>query len=146
MVNAASAIRKVLLAFGLAMAPGFARAQQTSTATAKPIPHKNPEVATVAGILFPGAGQFYAERYGKAAAVLGGTLAAVGVGVPASNAGEHSIATIAYVSAGLVWAYGWITAPRDARLFNDQMLHTTLAPFLDRRNGRLIAGLTLTTP
>jgi len=142
-------IRKLSLSVMLAacvVPTSLARAQRTSTANAKRIPHKDPTVATVVGFLVPGGGQFYTERYGKAAGVLGGTVAAIAVGVPASHNGQHSIATIAYVSAGLVWAYGWLTAGRDARLFNDQMLHTTIAPFLDRRNGRQLAGFSLSTP
>jgi hypothetical protein len=127
-------------------AASLAGAQQTATASTKRIPHKDPTAATVVGFLVPGGGQFYTERYGKAAGVFAGTLAGVAIAVNAGHNDNTSIETIGYVGAGLVWAYGWITAGRDARLFNDQMLHTALAPFIDRHNGRLLAGLTLSTP
>jgi hypothetical protein len=146
---AAVVIRRFSLAVALvtwAAAPVLARAQQTSTASAKRVPHKDPQLATIVGILVPGGGQFYAERYGKAAGVFVGTLAAVGIAVDAHHSDNTEIETAGFVAAALIWGYGWVTAARDARLFNDQMLHTTLTPFLDGRNGRFLAGLTLSTP
>jgi len=142
-------IRRLSLTVALvtwAAAPVLARAQQTSTASVKLVPHKDPQVATVVGLLVPGGGQFYAERYGKAAGVFAGTLAAVAIAVDANHSDNTEIATPAFIVAALIWGYGCVTAARDARLFNDQMLHTTLTPFLDRQNGRFLAGLTLSTP
>lgn len=144
---AAVSIKNCLFAIGLTLAaPAMARAQQTSTASTKLVPHKDPQVATVVGLLIPGGGQFYTERYGKGAGVFAGTLAGVAIAVNAGHSDNTEIETIGYVGAGLVWAYGWITAARDARLFNDQMLQPTAVPFINRRNQRLLVGVTLSTP
>lgn len=151
-------IRKFSSAIGLAACAAAAYsvgAQETVRATSRPLPHKDPEVATIVGVLVPGGGQFYATRYGKAAGVFLGTAAAVAIAVDAANndcsgggpCHQHSIETIGVVTAALIWGYGWATAANDARMYNTQRLNTTLAPVLHRgSNGRLLAGLQLTTP
>jgi len=156
-MSAAVEMRKLLSAIALAACaaiPNTVRAQQpTSVAASRPVPHKDPQVATILGVLIPGAGQFYAGRYGKAAAVFAGTLLPAGIAVDAHNnhcdAGpctpNRSVQTVAIGTAVLVWGYGWVTAGHDARLHNDQRLNTTFAPFLDRHDGRVLAGLTLAT-
>jgi hypothetical protein len=146
MVNATVTIRRVLLGVGLTLAPAIARAQQTATASTTLVPHKDPQLATVVGLLVPGGGQFYTERYGKAAGVFAGTLAGVAIAVNAGHSDNTSVETIGYVGAGLVWAYGWLTAANDARLFNAQRIHTTAVPFISRRNQRLIIGITRSAP
>ena len=131
-----------------------AGAQQPGPAATKPLPHKDPTAATVYGILLPGAGQLYAERFGKAAAVFAGTAAAVAIAVDASHTKCTGSCGISPVQKGgiavavLIWGYGWATAAHDARMFNTQRLlnQSSLAPYLDRRNGRLLAGFNLEMP
>jgi hypothetical protein len=121
-------------------------------ATSRSLPHKDPTVATVLSVIIPGGGQAYATRYGKAAIIFAGTAAGVAIAIDAANStctgndtcNHHSVQTIGIVTAALIWGYGWATAAGDARLHNNQMLlNTSLAPVLDRRNGRLLAGLRL---
>ena len=54
------------------------------------------------------------------------------------------VQTAGIVVAALAWGYGWVTAGNDARLRNNQMLNTSLTPYLDGRNGRMLAGFSLT--
>ena len=150
-------IRKFLSIVALAVCaapPGVARAQ---SARAQPhsVPYKNPTTATIIGVLVPGGGQLYAERYGKGGALLGGAAVAVGIAIDASHrkcadgktCGIPPAQTGGIIVAALLWGYGWATAAHDARLFNAQRLNgTSFAPFLKQRNGRLLAGLTLPTP
>jgi len=135
---------------------GRAHAQQPSLAKSQPTPYKDPALATVIGVLVPGGGQLYAERYGKGLGLLAGTAAAVGIAVDANHASKcnfgqscsvSGIQTTAIIVAVVVWGYGWATAGRDARLRNTQMLNhgTSFAPFLDQHEGRVMAGLALTT-
>lgn len=140
-------IRKLSLLVALAAAaalPAAARAQTTPAVT-RELRHKDPTTATVLGIVFPGGGQIYTERWGKAAAVFGGTLAATGLAINAANNDQHSIEGVWVVSAVAVWTYGWVTANSDARRRNAQRLRPVFAPFLDQHNGRLVAGLTVNT-
>jgi TM2 domain-containing membrane protein YozV len=104
-------------------------------------------LATIFGIVLPGAGQLYVERYGKAAAIFGGAAVATGIAIDASHNGCtgscHGVSPVqtgGIVAAVLIWGYGWATAGSDARRRNTQMLNTTLTPFLDERNGRMLAG------
>ena len=124
---------------------GLAHAQQTTPAVSRRLPHKDPTTATILGIVFPGGGQIYTERWGKAAGVFATTGAAVGLAVNASNNGQHSIEALWIAGAVVAWGYGWMTAGSDAQRRNSQMLNTTLAPFIDRRNGNWVAGLSLAT-
>ena len=137
-----------------AIAPGGARAQSTP-AQPHSVPYKNPTTATIIGVLVPGGGQLYAERYGKGGALLGGTAVAVGIAIDASHrkcaqgkeCGIPPAQTGGIIVAAVLWGYGWATAAHDARLFNTERLTgRAVAPFLDQRNGRLLAGLTLPTP
>jgi len=120
-------------------------AQQTTPAISRQLPHKDPMTATILGIVFPGGGQIYTERWGKAVGIFTGTAAAVGLAIDAANNGQHDIETVWIVGAVAVWGYGWLTAGSDAERRNTQMLNTTFAPFLDRYNGHWVAGLSLAT-
>jgi hypothetical protein len=139
-----------LLASGTAISAGIA---QQPPAKSRSVPHKDPELATILGIVIPGGGQFYADRYGKGLIVLGGTAAGTAIAIDAAHnqCNGHScsnsgLQAVGIVGAALAWGYGWVTASRDVRRRNDQMLTgTSFAPFLDRRNGRLLAGLTFDT-
>lgn len=132
-----------------------AGAQQPLPARSKPLPHKDPQLATILSVVVPGGGQLYSERYGKAAIIFAGTAAGIGIAVDAAqnrcNSGgschvNRSVETVGIVAAAVVWGYGWATAGRDARLHNNQMLNqSSFTPFLDRWDGRYVAGLTLKT-
>lgn len=105
------------------------------------------------GVVFPGGGQLYAERFGKAAAIFGGTAAATAIAIDGSHHdctgtchGVSPVQTGGIVAAVLIWGYGWVTAGADARMRNNQMLNTSsLTPFLDGRNGRMLAGFSFAT-
>ena len=125
--------------------PSVVLAQQTTPAISRNLPHKDPMTATVLGIVFPGGGQIYTERWGKAAAVFGGTAAAVGLAIDEANNGQHQIEAVWIAGAVVVWGYGWLTAGSDAQRKNAQMLNPVFAPFLDQHNGRWVAGLSLAT-
>lgn len=145
---AALYIRRLSSALALAASAGVSSTmlaqQQPVAATSRRLPHKDPNRAAVIGVLIPGGGQFYAERFGKAAAVFGVTALSAGIAIDAGRNGNSTTETMAIVAGGLTWVYGWMTAAHDARLFNDQMLNSTsMAPFVDGRNGRLLAGMTL---
>jgi Family of unknown function (DUF5683) len=118
---------------------------QTTPAVTRELRHKDPTTATVLGIVFPGGGQIYTERWGKAGAVFGGTLAATGLAINAANNDQHSIESVWVVGAVAIWTYGWVTANSDARRRNAQRLRPVFAPFLDQHNGRMVAGLSLET-
>ena len=143
-----------------ACAVSFAGAQQpTTTARVRSVQYRDPDLATALSVVVPGAGQLYAGRLGKGLAIVGGSAAAIAIAI---DANQHSskcdgsntsstgscrvtgVQTTAIVAGVLVWGYGWLTAGRDARMRNAQMLNSSFAPFLDRQNGRLLAGLTLT--
>jgi hypothetical protein len=138
-----------------ASAFGAAGAQQRAPAKSYATPYKDPVLATVLSVLVPGGGQLYAERWGKGIGLFGGTAAFVGIAIDASNShctvgntcNTHAVETGAIIAGALLWGYGWATAGRDARLRNNQMLNngSSFAPFLDRRNGQLLAGLALRT-
>jgi len=125
---------------------------QMSTAKSRSLPHKDPTLATVFGVLFPGGGQLYAERWGKAAGIIGTAAVGTGIALDASfdKCGDKPschmsvVQTTGIVVAALAWGYGWVTAGTDARLRNNQMLNTSVAPYIDRRNGRMLAGFSLT--
>jgi hypothetical protein len=148
-------VRRFLLASALALcaAPfGWARAQQPD-AKARAFVHRDPQLATILGVLIPGGGQFYAGRWGKGLALFGGAAVGVGLAIDANqNACPHG-GTCGYdavkaggiIAAAALWGVGWWTAAADARLYNTQMLRgVTFSPFLDRHNGQMVAGLTLT--
>ena len=133
---------------------GNAGAQQPIAAKSYSTPYKDPNLATVLSVVVPGGGQLYAERWGKGLGLFGGTAAAVGIAINASNSrctvgntcNTHAVETGAIIAGALVWGYGWATAGRDARLRNNQMLNgSSFAPFLDRRDGRTFAGVALRT-
>jgi hypothetical protein len=125
---------------------------QMSTAKSHSLPHKDPTLATVFGVIFPGGGQLYTERWGKAMGIIGTAAVGTGIALDASfdTCGDKSschmsvIQTTGIVVAVLAWGYGWATAATDARLRNSQMLNTSLTPYLDGRNGRVLAGFSLT--
>jgi hypothetical protein len=147
-MHAAFRIRKlssIALLAACATAGSVARSQQPPTARSKSLAHKDPLVATLVGVVLPGGGQLYTERYGKAAVVLGGTAAAAAIAIEAGRNSNWSIQSVGIATAVVIWGYGWVTAGSDARRRNDQMLNTTVAPFIDRRNGRVVAGLSLST-
>lgn len=144
-------ISEVSLALALTSAAAIrpAGAQQ---ATSRLVTHKDPTVATILSVVVPGAGQAYATRYGKAAIIFAGTAAGVGIAIDAANStctgtntcNHRSVRDIGMVAAALIWGYGWATAAADARLHNSQInTSTSVAPILDPRNGRLLAGLRL---
>lgn len=125
-------------------------------AKSRSTPYKDPALATALSVLIPGGGQLYAGRLGKGLAVLGGTAAAIGIAVDANQSSRcdggghscnvHGVQTVAIVGAVAVWGYGWLTAGSDARRRNAQMLNgTSIAPFLDEHNGRMVAGFSLKT-
>ena len=142
-----------------AVALGQALGQQpvpplsTAPARSRTTPYKDPDLATALGVLIPGGGQLYAGRYGKGLAVLGGTAAGIGIAIDANQSSRcdgggpcnvHGVQTVAIVGAVAVWGYGWLTAGSDARRKNAEMLNgTSLTPFLDEHNGRMVAGLSL---
>lgn len=138
-----------------AAVPGTAGAQQpVAGARVKTLPVKDPRLATVIGVLVPGGGQLYASRYGKGLTLLLGSAAGIGLAVDANQShceanktcSRSSVEALGIGTAVVLWAYGWATAATDARLFNTQRLNRTgFAPFLDRRNGLTLAGLTLKT-
>lgn len=151
----ALAVRKLLLiaVVAVAVAPlGQARAQQPD-AKSHTFPHRDPQVATILGVLVPGGGQIYATRYGKGLVLLGGAAVGIGLAIDANqNACPHG-GTCGYdavkaggiIGAAILWGIGWWTAAADARLYNTQMLRgMSFAPYLDRRNGQMVAGLSLT--
>jgi hypothetical protein len=148
-------VRKLLLiaVVAVAVAPvGQARAQQPD-AKSHAFPHRDPQVATILGVLVPGGGQIYATRYGKGLVLLGGAAVGIGLAIDANqNACPHG-GTCGYdavkaggiIGAAILWGIGWWTAAADARLYNTQMLRgVSFAPYLDRRNGQMVAGLSLT--
>ncbi|HEY2378087.1 MAG TPA: hypothetical protein VGH98_19080 [Gemmatimonadaceae bacterium] len=129
---------------------------KTQPARSRSAPYKDPELATVVGVLVPGGGQLYAGRYGKGL----GLFAASAVGVALALDSRHSnrcsvgiscssdaLKAGGIVIAALGWGFGWATAARDARKQNSQMLNNARSwvPFLERRDGRLLAGLALAT-
>jgi hypothetical protein len=134
---------------------GSASAQQVGPiAKTQTLPVKDPQLATVIGVLIPGGGQLYASRYGKGLALLLGSAATIGIAVDANRShcsvantcNRTAVVTAGIGSAVVLWGFGWVTAANDARRFNAQMLNrTSLVPFLDRRNGQLLAGLALHT-
>lgn len=147
-------VRKLLLIAALALSAlpfGAARAQQPD-AKSRAFSHRDPQLATILGVLVPGAGQIYATRYGKGLALFGGAAVGVGLAIDANqNACPHG-GTCGYdavkaggiIGAAILWGIGWWTAAADARLYNTQQLRgVSFAPFLDRRNGQVVAGLTL---
>ncbi|HKW45817.1 MAG TPA: hypothetical protein VJN70_00170 [Gemmatimonadaceae bacterium] len=135
---------------------GVVGAQQPTVATArvKTLPVKDPQLATILGVIIPGGGQLYTARYGKGLALLLGSAAGVAIAVDANHSrctvgktcNRGAVEAVGIGSAAVLWAFGWATAAHDARLFNTQRLNrTSFAPFLDRREGRLLAGLELKT-
>jgi hypothetical protein len=151
---AAIPLRKFLLVAAVALcAPpvGPARAQQPD-AKSKAFPHRDPQVATILGVLVPGGGQIYATRYGKGLVLMGGAAVGIGLAIDANqNACPHG-GTCGYdvvkaggiIGAAILWGIGWWTAAADARLYNTQMLRgVSFAPYLDRHNGQMVAGLSL---
>ena len=152
---AAISARKLLLIAVIALSAspfGSARAQQPD-AKSRAFPHRDPQLATILGVLVPGAGQIYATRYGKGLVLFGGAAVGVGLAIDANqNACPHGgtcgydvVKAIGIVGAAVLWGTGWWTAANDARLYNTQQLRgLSFAPFLDRRNGQMVAGLTLT--
>ena len=138
-----------------ATAFGAAGAQQRAPAKSYSTPYKDPELATVLSVLVPGGGQLYTERWGKGIGLLGASAAFAAIAIDASNSkctvgnncNTHAVETAAIIAGAVAWGYGWATAGRDARRRNSQMLNngSSFAPFLDRRNGQLLAGLALRT-
>ena len=159
-MSAALHFREVITTIALATcgAAPLALAQQpvtAKTARSKPLARKDPEVATILGVVIPGAGQVYTERYGKAAMIMGGTAAGVAIAIdvssrdcnPAGHCNNNAVEVVSIAGAAALWAFGWVTAGADARLHNNQMLNqSSFAPFVDEKNGRLVAGLTLRMP
>ena len=155
-MSAVSSIRTLSLLIVLvasAVPPASARAQEpTTVAKTKTLPVKDPQLATIVGVIIPGGGQLYSSRYGKGLILLLGSAAGVGIAVDANHSctggrtcNRASVEALGIGGAVILWAYGWATAATDARLFNTQRLnHTGFAPFIDRRNGRTLAGLALT--
>ena len=137
--------------------PASANAQQPQPrppARTTPLPFKDPQLATIIGVLVPGGGQLYASRFGKGLTLLLGSAAGVAIAVDAGHSrctvgntcNRNAVKALGIGSAAVLWAYGWATAARDARLFNTQRLQrTSLAPFLDWDHGRTLAGLSLST-
>lgn len=157
-MSAGVPIRHFSLLVGLvacALSSASARAQQpTTVARTQTLPVKDPQLATVIGVLVPGGGQLYTSRYGKGLALLLGSASGVGIAVDVSRSrctvantcNRTAVEAAAIASAVVLWGYGWATAGNDARLFNTQRLNrTSFAPFLDRRDGRTLAGLALST-
>lgn len=144
-----------IVAAACAGLPAPARAQRpTEVARVKTLPVKDPMLATVIGVLVPGGGQLYTSRYGKGLTLLLGSAAGVAIAVDANHSrctvantcNRDAVVVAGFASAAVLWGFGWATAAHDARLFNTQRLNRTgFVPFIDRRNGRTIAGLSLAT-
>lgn len=128
------------------------RAQQPSPALKpQPIGYKDPQLATLLGILVPGGGQLYADRVGKGIVLLGGSAAAIAIAVHGatstcgvqSSCGSSSATTGGVLAAVLLWGYGWATAARDARLHNEDLLSggSSFAPFIDGHGSATVAGI-----
>lgn len=127
-------IRRLSLSVTLALAGvcGTAAAQQPSPSVKmQPIGYKDPQLATLLGVLITGGGQLYTGRTGKGALLLVGSIASVAValhgaqstcGVGAS-CGSSGAETAGIVAAVALWGYGWATAAHDADLHNEQLLN-----------------------
>ena len=100
------------------------------------------------GLYIPGAGQIYAGRYGKGLAVAGITFGGMLL-AEASCGGELKEECLGNAMVGLAalfgaWGYGILSAPRDAREYNERQSHRiAVEPVLDRRVGRTGLGLAL---
>src|SRR5690242_4905266 len=75
-----------------------ASAQQPTTASSRRIPYKDPTLARVIGVVMPGGGQMYAERFGKAAGVFAGTGLCAGIAIDAGKNGNSPTEAIAIVA------------------------------------------------
>jgi len=105
-------------------------AAQDSTTAQRPV-YKDPQLATVWGLVVPGGGQMYAGRGVKGAQIFAGSAGALTVGYLMSSRsctwiGDSDSCTAdrrqSFVIAGtigaLLWIYGLTTAADDAHDFN----------------------------
>lgn len=100
----------------------------------QPIGYKDPQLATILGVILTGGGQFYAGRPAKGALLLGGSAAAILFAAQESKPSictgqcSNSDAMVLGVGAAIMlWGYGWLTASKDAQLHNEA-LRVSIAP------------------
>jgi hypothetical protein len=100
------------------------------------------------GLYIPGAGQIYAGRYGKGLAIFGIagggwvlTVASCGGELREECVGNALVGVAAMFGA---WGYGVLSAPGDARDYNEARARgIAVQPVLERRVGRTGLGLAL---
>lgn len=157
----------LILAASLVALPVYLRAQTAAASTVRSSPstvaHKNPETATLLGVLLPGGGQLYARRTGKGLALLAVSAGAVATGAALSRDGTCSSYvpdpnSTLYITectdrnrgplhAGVgvaiaAWLYGAFTAGGDARAANEPAQHHARAtPTIEQTHGRTRLGL-----
>lgn len=132
-------------------------AAQDST-TAQPPAYKDPQLATVWGLVVPGGGQMYAGRGVKGAQLFAGSAGALTVGYLMSSrsctwigdsdscsADRRQSFVIAGSIGALLWIYGLATAADDAHDFNARaraLSQARLQPMITRSGVGLAARVT----
>lgn len=121
----------------IAIAAVLGIAMVSSGAAQEPVYVKDPSLATALSIIFPGGGQLYTERNGKAAVIAGVGLGGVGIGLlqysrsqcaqdgGGSNCSSYGAVVYGGVAALSAWLYGVATAGNDARKYNAE--HSAMA-------------------
>jgi hypothetical protein len=110
---------------------------------------KDGAVGVAAGFLIPGGGQFYSAKYGKGILLLGIAVGAQVLVETSCGVESFSEDCIGNAMVGLAalfgaWGYGMLTAPGDAREYNEKRARSIVVePVLDRRSGRTGLGLAL---
>lgn len=86
--------------------------------------YKDPSLATILGFIVPGAGQMYAGKAGQGIVEFLVTAVGAGIAIRSSSSscvGSCSDAGIGAIAAIAAWGFGFATAGRDARLYNQRV-------------------------
>ena len=147
---------RLVAPLALIVSPAMMEAQRpTSVLRSPPNGYRYPALATALSVILPGGGQFYTGRSVKGALILAGTVVSATISIDGANhpcgtnpsgvCGNGVNENLGIVGMLAFWAYGWATAAGDARQHNADLVNGTtgFAPFLDRRSGRTMAGLSL---
>jgi hypothetical protein len=115
---------------------------------------KDPNLATVIGLMVDGGGQIYAGRPVKGFGLLAIGTGSVIWGFASIRPAECNLSTCTDVGLGpaylglaaytATWLYGWATAYGDARDHNAQLMHSAVRPAIQLGHGRLGFGVAIT--
>jgi hypothetical protein len=126
---------------------------------------KTPSRARLLAVVFPGGGQFYAQRTDKALAIAGTSLMSASLGAILNTGsgcgsrfgragaerecwtGTSAPLYVGLTGAALAWAYGIVTAPADVHSYNAGLNRQRMRPVIRRgASDNALLGVSLTLP